>query len=66
MALSIGARPGPYEVVGSLGTGGMGEVYKAHDTRLDRNVAIKVLAPNVAAEGESGQKLKSGGLSWHA
>jgi serine/threonine protein kinase/Tol biopolymer transport system component len=38
-----GARLGPYVVMGSLGAGGMGEVYKAHDTRLDRSVAIKVL-----------------------
>src|SRR6187549_3136907 len=43
MALQVGSRLGPYEVTGSLGAGGMGEVYRAHDTKLNRDVAIKVL-----------------------
>jgi serine/threonine protein kinase len=43
MTLSPGARLGPYEVQAAIGAGGMGEVYKAKDTRLDRSVAIKVL-----------------------
>src|SRR5260370_25216069 len=43
-ALEPGARLGPYEILGSIGSGGMGEVYRAQDTRLDRIVAIKVLA----------------------
>jgi serine/threonine protein kinase len=39
----VGARLGPYEVVSPLGAGGMGEVYRARDTKLDRDVALKVL-----------------------
>ena len=50
MTLAPGVRLGPYEVVGALGAGGMGEVYRATDTRLDRIVAIKVLPSNVAAD----------------
>ena len=45
MALSEGTTIGPYEVVGLIGQGGMGEVYQARDTKLDRDVALKVL-PN--------------------
>src|SRR5205809_605547 len=43
MALSVGTKLGPYEVLAPVGAGGMGEVYKARDTRLDRTVAIKIL-----------------------
>ncbi len=43
MSLTAGARLGPYEVVALVGSGGMGEVYRARDTRLGRDVAIKVL-----------------------
>ena len=43
MTLQTGARLGPYEVLAPLGAGGMGEVYRARDTRLGREVAIKVL-----------------------
>ena len=48
MPLSPGARLGPYEILAPIGAGGMGEVYRAKDTRLDRIVAIKVLAELLA------------------
>ncbi len=52
MALTPGTRLGPYEIVASLGVGGMGEVYRATDTTLKRSVAIKVLPASVAADAE--------------
>jgi len=52
MALASGARLGPYEIVSSIGAGGMGEVYKATDNRLDRTVAIKVLPDHLAENPE--------------
>ncbi len=42
MTLEAGKKLGPYEIIAAIGAGGMGEVYKAKDTRLDRTVAIKV------------------------
>ena len=48
MTLQTGTRLGPYEIVAPIGAGGMGEVYRARDTRLDRQVAVKILP-----EGES-------------
>ena len=52
MALSPGTRLGPYEIIAPLGVGGMGEVYRARDTKLNRDVAIKVLPEAVAADRE--------------
>ncbi len=48
MSLTAGSRLGPSEIQSKLGAGGLGEVYKARDTRLDRTVAIKVLLAHVA------------------
>ncbi len=50
MGLSPGTRLGPYEIVSALGSGGMGEVYRAIDTRLERFAAIKVLAADVGTD----------------
>ena len=52
MPLPTGARIGPYEIVGALGAGGMGEVYRARDSKLDRTVAIKILPESVAGDPE--------------
>jgi serine/threonine protein kinase len=52
MPLQPGTRLGPYEVLSLIGSGGMGEVYRGRDTRLDRTVALKVLAPELANDAE--------------
>ena len=58
MALQPGARLGPYEIASLLGAGGMGEVYRARDTRLDRTVAIKVLPADLAGRPDLRQRLE--------
>jgi serine/threonine protein kinase/Tol biopolymer transport system component len=57
MALADGTRLGPYEIQSPLGAGGMGEVYRARDTRLDRTVAIKVLASHLSSSPELKQRM---------
>jgi serine/threonine protein kinase len=51
VTLAAGSRLGPYEIVAPLGAGGMGEVYRAKDPRLGREVAIKVLPASYSQEG---------------
>ena len=50
MSLACGTKLGPYQIVGPLGAGGMGEVYRARDTRLDRTVAIKILPAHLSSD----------------
>src|SRR6516165_4498522 len=56
MVLTSGTKLGPYEIVSPLGAGGMGEVYRARDTRLDRTVAIKILPAHLADNPEAKQR----------
>jgi len=58
LALTPGTCLGPYEILSALGTGGMGEVYKARDTRLGREVAIKVLPPHLSSSEEMRQRFE--------
>jgi eukaryotic-like serine/threonine-protein kinase len=58
MALSRGTKLGPYDIEAPLGAGGMGEVYRARDTRLDRTVAIKVLPHHLADDPDSRQRFE--------
>ena len=58
MTLAAGTRLGPYEIVAPIGAGGMGEVYKARDTRLERMVAVKVLPSDMSASPEVRQRFE--------
>src|SRR5437867_6640393 len=58
MALASGTRFGPYEILNAIGAGGMGEVYRAKDTRLDRIVAIKVLPSHLSANPQLKQRFE--------
>ena len=58
MSLAAGAKLGPYEIVAPLGAGGMGEVYRARDTRLDRVVAIKILPAQFSADAVHKQRFE--------
>ena len=52
MALAAGFRLGVYEIIGRIGEGGMGQVYRATDTKLKRHVAIKILSPTLAVDAD--------------
>src|SRR5437870_3625593 len=58
MPLVAGTRVGPYEIVAPLGAGGMGEVYRARDTRLGREIALKVLPDDLAADRSRRQRFE--------
>src|SRR5215472_12862441 len=58
MALAPGTQLGPFEILAPLGSGGMGEVYRCRDTRLERTVAIKVLAKDVSNDPLRKQRLE--------
>jgi eukaryotic-like serine/threonine-protein kinase len=58
MPLTTGAKLGPYEIVAPIGAGGMGEVYRARDTRLDRSVAIKIVSGDVTTNSELRQRFE--------
>jgi eukaryotic-like serine/threonine-protein kinase len=58
MPLARGTKLGPHEIIAPLGAGGMGEVYRARDTRLDREVAIKILPSHLSSDSEARQRLE--------
>jgi eukaryotic-like serine/threonine-protein kinase len=58
MALTSGTKLGPYEIQSPLGAGGMGEVYRARDTRLDRSVAVKILPAHLSSNPEAKQRFE--------
>ncbi len=58
MTISAGSRLGPYEILAPLGAGGMGEVYRARDAKLGREIAIKVLPPAMASDSDRRQRFE--------
>jgi len=58
MVLACGTKLGPYEILSPLGAGGMGEVYRARDTRLERDVAVKVLPANLSSDPSLRQRME--------
>jgi serine/threonine protein kinase len=58
MALAAGTRLGPYEILAPIGVGGMGEVYRARDTRLDRTVALKILPAPFSSDAVRKQRFE--------
>jgi serine/threonine protein kinase len=58
LTLAAGSRLGPYEIVSAIGAGGMGEVYRARDTRLERTVAIKVLPEHLTSDADLRQRFE--------
>jgi len=64
VALAVGIRLGPYEITAPIRAGGMGEVYKATDTRLDRTVAVKVLPEHVASNSDLKLGVRTRSISW--
>ncbi|MGH9719473.1 MAG: protein kinase domain-containing protein, partial [Bryobacteraceae bacterium] len=58
MPVGAGSHLGPYEILSAIGAGGMGEVYRARDRRLDRTIAVKVLAPNLSGNPEYRQRFE--------
>src|SRR5881397_553444 len=58
MPLAAGGQLGPYDIISAIGAGGMGEVYRARDKRLERTVAVKVLAPQLSSNAEYRQRFE--------